>query len=68
MVMWQINYTAHMNLVLLLITFLLLFGGLGLYLGGPAFGGITLGLVLIIAWVLYSMGTFRSRARDSSSG
>lgn len=57
-----------MNLVTLLIVFLLLFGGLGLYLGGPVFGGITLGLVLIIAWVLHSMGTFRSRARDSSSG
>ncbi len=51
-----------MNIILLLVVLLLLFGGGGFYVGGPLFGGGALGLVLVIALVVYFLGGFRGRA------
>ena len=48
-----------MNLIILLIVLLLLFGGGGFYFGGPAFGGGALGLILVVALIVYVMGGFR---------
>ena len=56
------DYNADMNLIILILVLLLLFGGGGFYFGGPAFGGSALGLILVIALVLYFMGSFRGRA------
>jgi len=33
-----------------------------LYLGGPVFGGSALGLIFVIALIVYFMGGFRGRA------
>ena len=38
---------------------LLLFGGGGLYLGGPIFGGGALGLILVVALIVYLAGSSR---------
>jgi hypothetical protein len=48
-----------MNIILILIVLLLLFGGGGLYLGGPLFGGGALGLILVIALLVYLTGGLR---------
>lgn len=50
---------AGMNLLLLVVVLLLLFGGGGFYIGGPVIGGSALGLILLIALVVYFMGGFR---------
>jgi len=56
-----LGYLAAMNPLLLVIILLLLFGGGGFYFGGPAIGGSGLGLVLLIALVIYFMGGWRTR-------
>jgi hypothetical protein len=38
---------------------LILFGGGGFYFGGPVYGGSGLGLVLLIALIIYLLGGFR---------
>jgi hypothetical protein len=40
---------------------MLLFGGSGFYFGGPGFGGGALGLILLVAVIVYFMGGFRRR-------
>ena len=51
-----------MNIIIILIVLLLLFGGGGFYLGGPAIGGSLLGLIRVVALIVYFMGGFRTRA------
>lgn len=51
-----------MNIVIILLVLLLLFGGGGFYYGGPAFGGTGLGLVALIAVIIFLAGGFRGRA------
>ena len=51
-----------MNLLLVLVVLLLLFGGGGFYFGGPLIGGSGIGLILVIALVVYFMGGFRTRS------
>jgi hypothetical protein len=48
-----------MNTILILVVLLLLFGGGGLYLGGPIFGGEALGLILVVALIVYLAGSSR---------
>jgi len=51
------DYT--MPLILVVLVLLLLFGGGGFYFGGPAYGGGGIGLILLIAFVVYFAGGFR---------
>ena len=44
-----------------MVVLVLLFGGGGFYFGGPVIGGSGLGLVLLVALVVYFMGGFRPR-------
>jgi hypothetical protein len=53
-------YLLSMNPLLLILILLLLFGGGGFYFGGPVVGGSGLGLILLIALVIYLMGGLRS--------
>ena len=55
------HYGEAMNTLLLILVLLLLFGGGGFYIGGPVFGGGGLGLVLMIALIVYLAGGFRTR-------
>ncbi|MBA3936286.1 MAG: DUF3309 domain-containing protein [Planctomycetes bacterium] len=50
-----------MNPILLLLVLLLLFGGGGFYFGGPYIGSGGLGLVVLIAVIVFLAGGFRSR-------
>jgi len=50
-----------MNPILLIIVLFLLLGG-GFYYGGPAYGGGSLGLILVICFMVYLFGGFRSIA------
>lgn len=43
-----------------MVVLLLLFGGGGFYIGGPAIGGSGLGLILLICLVIYLAGGFRT--------
>ncbi|RXK56787.1 DUF3309 domain-containing protein [Oleiharenicola lentus] len=49
-----------MNPLLLILVLLLLFGGGGFYFGGPVFGGSGIGLILLVALIIYLMGGLRS--------
>ena len=51
-----------MNLIIILLVLLLLFGGGGFDFGGPMIGGSLLGLILVIALVMYFTGGFRRGA------
>ena len=57
-----VRYLAAMNLIVLILVLLLLFGGGGFYFGGPAIGGGGLGLVLLIALIVFLMGGFRTKS------
>jgi hypothetical protein len=57
------GYDAAMNPLLLILILILLFGGgSGFYFGGPALGGGTLGLVLLVGLVIFLMGGWRTKA------
>jgi hypothetical protein len=56
------RYLATMNLLLLILVLVLLFGGGGFYFGGPMIGGGGLGLVLLIALIIYMMGGWRTKS------
>lgn len=56
------DYPAVMNLLLLVLVLVLLFGGGGFYFGGPAIGGVGVGLILLIALIVYLAGGFRTKA------
>lgn len=51
-----------MNLLLLALVVLLLFGTGGFYIGGPAVGGASIGTILIICLAIYLLGGFRRRS------
>lgn len=48
-----------MNLVVVLLILVLVFGTGGYYSGGPVFAGGSIGLVLLIVLVLYLLGYLR---------
>mgnify|MGYP001555469240 CR=1 FL=1 len=50
-----------MNPLLLIVFVVLLFGGGGFYLGGPGYGGVGLGLAVLISLVMYLKGDWRSK-------
>jgi hypothetical protein len=56
-----VRYTADMNILIIFIVLLLLLGGGGFYFGGPTIGGSGIGLILLIALIVYLAGGFRSR-------
>ena len=45
-----------MSLIVLLLVLLLLFGGGGFYLGGPAYGDGTVGVLLFVLVVVWALG------------
>ncbi len=51
-----------MNPLLLILVLVLLFGGGGFYLGGPAIGGGGIGLILMVALIIYFVGGFRTKS------
>ncbi len=53
-------YLEAMNPLLLILVLLLIFGGGGFYFGGPVFGGSGIGLILLVALIIYLMGGLRS--------
>lgn len=53
---------SAMNLILVLLVLLLLFGGGGFYYGGPAYGGTGIGLIVLLAIIIFVAGGFRNRA------
>jgi len=52
---------SSMNLLIILLVLLLLFGGGGFYFGGPIIGGSGLGLILLIALIVYMTGGWRTK-------
>jgi hypothetical protein len=54
-------YLAFMNLLLVLVVLLLLFGGGGFYFGGPVIGSGAIGLLLVVCFVVYLVGGFRTK-------
>ena len=54
-------YLSPMNMLLLILVLILLFGGGGLYLGGPAIGGVSVRFILLVCLVIYFLGGFRVR-------
>lgn len=58
----EISYSVPMNPIILILLLILLFGGGGFYIGGPVFGGSGLGLVLLIALIVYMMGGWRTKS------
>ena len=50
-----------MNILVILLILLLLFGGCGFYFGGPVYGGSGIGLILVICIIVYLMGGFRGK-------
>jgi hypothetical protein len=55
-------YTATMNLLVITLFVLVLFGGGGFYLAGPAIGGEVIGVILLMGGIIYWVGGFRSKA------
>ena len=55
-------YAATMNLLVLTLVLLLLFGAGGFYLGGPVIGAEGIGLGMLIGAIIYWMGGFRAKA------
>lgn len=51
-----------MNIIIIILVLLVLFGGGGFYFGGPIFGGGALGLILLVALIMYLTGNFRRGA------
>ena len=50
-----------MNPLVLILILVLLFGGGGFYFGGPSVGGGGIGLIFVIALIIYLSGGFRSK-------
>jgi hypothetical protein len=50
-----------MNLLFFTLGLLLLFGGGGFYLAGPAIGGEVVGMILLIGVIIYWVGGFRPK-------
>lgn len=55
------GHHEQVNTLLIIVILLLLLGGGGFYFGGPAIGGGGIGLILLIALIVYLMGGFRGR-------
>lgn len=55
------GYRGAMNPLLLIIVLLMLFGGGGYYAGGPAYGGGGIGLIVLVCFVIYLMGGWRTK-------
>jgi hypothetical protein len=50
-----------MNLLIWGFVLLLVFGGGGIYLAGPAIGGEAIGLILLMSLTIYWVGGFRAK-------
>ena len=51
-----------MNLLLVFLVLFLLFGGGGLYLGGPVIGASGIALILVICLIVFVISGFRAKA------
>ena len=55
------RHPPTMNLLFFTLGLLLLFGGGGFYLAGPAIGGEVVGMILLIGVIVYWVGGFRAK-------